>query len=71
MNNTVQNPCLNLPLKGMKYLHNSVIKCHGNLKSSKCLIDSHWVVKITDWGLHNFKEGQEKVDKGPYKMYSG
>ncbi|XP_020902491.1 atrial natriuretic peptide receptor 1 [Exaiptasia diaphana] len=45
---------------GMKFLHGSPIKFHGSLTSSKCVIDSHWVVKITDWGLHNFKAGQEK-----------
>ena len=55
----------------MRYLHASAIKFHGNLTSSKCVIDSHWVVKITDWGLHEFKSGQEEVEKSPHKKYSG
>ncbi|XP_078345063.1 atrial natriuretic peptide receptor 1-like [Oculina patagonica] len=55
---------------GMKYLHNSPIKLHGNLTSSNCMIDSHWVVSITDWGLHNFKAGEEKVECDANKMYA-
>ena len=57
--------------QGMKYLHNSPVKLHGNLTSSHCMIDSHWVVSITDWGLHNFRAGQEKVDSDANKMYAG
>ncbi|XP_058962519.1 atrial natriuretic peptide receptor 1-like [Pocillopora verrucosa] len=53
---------------GMKYLHNTSVKFHGNLTSTRCVIDSHWVVKITDWGLHEFKAGQENT-KSLHKMY--
>ena len=35
------------------------------------MIDSHWVVSITDWGLHDFKEGEDKVDCDVTKMYAG
>jgi len=35
------------------------------------VIDSHWVVKITDWGLHYFKAGQEKGNVPTKKVYTG
>ncbi|XP_077863910.1 atrial natriuretic peptide receptor 1-like [Saccoglossus kowalevskii] len=46
--------------KGMEYLHKSRHggSSHGNLKSSNCLVDNRWVVKITDYGLQSFYSGQ-------------
>ncbi|KAF5272833.1 hypothetical protein FQR65_LT00429 [Abscondita terminalis] len=38
-------------IKGMHYLHNSEIKTHGSLKSSNCVVDSRFVLKITDFGI--------------------
>jgi serine/threonine protein kinase len=46
-------PCLSL--QGMTYLHDCPVRVHGNLKSSNCLVDSRWVVKLADFGLHEFK----------------
>ena len=34
--------------EGMMYLHQTVDIPHGNLKSTNCVIDSRWVVKISD-----------------------
>ncbi|CAB3233285.1 unnamed protein product [Arctia plantaginis] len=39
-------------VKGMHYLHGTDIRSHGALKSSNCVVDSRFVLKITDFGLH-------------------
>lgn len=39
----------------MSYLHSSEIKTHGNLKSSNCVVDSRFVLKITDFGLFSLR----------------
>jgi hypothetical protein len=41
----------------MTYLHDSPLRCHGNLCTANCLIDSRWVVKLSDFGLYAFKKG--------------
>ncbi|KAG1713938.1 Resact receptor [Nymphon striatum] len=46
-------------IRGMLFLHYTPIKSHGNLKTSNCLVDSRWVVKIADFGLHEFLAGAE------------
>ena len=40
----------------MRYLHISPVKVHGNLKSSNCVIDSRWVLKVTDVGVNGVYE---------------
>lgn len=47
--------CINYVFQGMIFLHDSEIISHGNLRSSNCLIDSRWVLQISDFGLHQFK----------------
>lgn len=44
-------------LQGMTYLHDSPLRVHGNLCTANCLIDSRWVVKLSDFGLYAFKKG--------------
>ncbi|XP_026685434.1 atrial natriuretic peptide receptor 2-like [Diaphorina citri] len=36
----------------MTYLHSSELGVHGKLRSSNCLIDGRFVVKISDFGLN-------------------
>ena len=33
----------------MLFIHSSDIKCHGNLTSSNCVVDSRFTLKITDF----------------------
>lgn len=42
-------------LQGMEYLHSVDIKYHGHLSSSKCVVDNRWMLKITDYGLREFR----------------
>ncbi|CAB1320901.1 unnamed protein product [Coregonus sp. 'balchen'] len=53
-------------VKGMAFLHNSVIVSHGNLKSSNCVVDSRFVLKITDYGLASFREKSNMEDTHAY-----
>lgn len=50
-------------LKGLIFIHDSEIVSHGNLRSSNCLVDSRWCVKITDFGLNEFRSGSDEPDK--------
>ncbi|KPP78305.1 atrial natriuretic peptide receptor 1-like, partial [Scleropages formosus] len=53
-------------VKGMAFLHNSVIMSHGNLKSSNCVVDSRFVLKITDYGLASFRNDPDTEDAHAY-----
>lgn len=60
----------------MAFLHQSAIHVHGHLKSTNCVVDGRWLVRITDWGLlaHSNlvlenqyqKESCENLYKGEY-----
>nr|XP_046273133.1 atrial natriuretic peptide receptor 1 [Scatophagus argus]XP_046273134.1 atrial natriuretic peptide receptor 1 [Scatophagus argus] len=53
-------------VKGMLFLHNSVIVSHGNLKSSNCVVDSRFVVKLTDYGLQSLRTSSCPEDTHAY-----
>lgn len=50
-------------VKGLIYLHDSDIVSHGNLRSTNCLVDSRWVCQISDFGLNEFRSGQDEPNK--------
>ncbi|XP_039759867.1 atrial natriuretic peptide receptor 1 isoform X2 [Pararge aegeria] len=53
-------------VKGMHYLHSSDIKSHGALKSSNCVVDSRFVLKITDFGLNALRTSEKDAKAHSY-----
>ncbi|XP_076049465.1 retinal guanylyl cyclase 1-like [Oratosquilla oratoria] len=45
-------------VRGMRYLHSSPIRHHGNLTSRNCVIDARWVLRVTDYGMPTLSEAQ-------------
>ena len=50
----------------MTYLHDSPLRVHGSLCTSNCLIDSRWVLKLSDFGLYAFKKGGNSCGGNSY-----
>ncbi|EFX72574.1 hypothetical protein DAPPUDRAFT_201000 [Daphnia pulex] len=48
--------------KAMAYIHSTEIRSHGNLKSSNCVVDSRFVLKVTDFGLHSLRVAADDDD---------
>ncbi|KAM3873532.1 atrial natriuretic peptide receptor 1-like [Diretmus argenteus] len=57
-------------VKGMVFLHNSVIICHGKLKSSNCVVDNRFVLKITDYGLSSFRTDSDSHAEDAHAYYA-
>ena len=56
----------------MKYIHDSPIGAHGHLRSDVCLIDSRWVLKVSDVGMSWLRNAgkysaKEPSDEADYK----
>jgi len=48
----------------MAYLHKSEFQSHGYLSSANCHVDSRWVLKVSGFALHAFREeNTEQVNK--------
>ncbi|XP_053601311.1 uncharacterized protein LOC128670013 isoform X2 [Plodia interpunctella] len=45
-------------VKGMRYLHASPLRVHGRLTSRNCVVDSRWVLRVTDHGVSTFYRTQ-------------
>jgi len=50
----------------MEYIHKSQLKFHGRLKSTNCVLDSRWVVKITDFGLSPLRRVTYETENEKY-----
>ncbi|CAG2186308.1 Receptor-type guanylate cyclase gcy-9,Adenylate cyclase,Receptor-type guanylate cyclase gcy-7,Receptor-type guanylate cyclase gcy-22,Receptor-type guanylate cyclase gcy-11,Guanylyl cyclase GC-E,Receptor-type guanylate cyclase gcy-17,Retinal guanylyl cyclase 1,Receptor-type guanylate cyclase gcy-12,Guanylate cyclase 2G,Olfactory guanylyl cyclase GC-D,Receptor-type guanylate cyclase gcy-3,Receptor-type guanylate cyclase gcy-23,Receptor-type guanylate cyclase gcy-20,Receptor-type guanylate cyclase gcy-19,Reti len=56
--------------EGMEFLHKSHLRSHGNLKSSNCVIDSRWVLKITDYGAITSQPEEPSAELGEHEFYN-
>ncbi|KAI0212172.1 Resact receptor [Lamellibrachia satsuma] len=50
-------------IRGMHFLHQSEIKCHGRLRSSKCVVDGRWVLQVTDWGITHLRSHEYESEE--------
>jgi hypothetical protein len=53
----------------MIFIHNSPLGCHGNLKSSNCVVTSRWVLQVTDFGLHDLRQCAENDSIGEHQYF--
>ncbi|CAD5229924.1 unnamed protein product [Bursaphelenchus xylophilus] len=49
--------------EGLTYLHSSSLQHHGNLRSTNCLVDDRWQVKLGDFGLKFIRNMRAKEPK--------
>jgi len=57
-------------VEGMVFLHNSLLDYHGRLKSTNCVVDGRFMVKITDYGLKTFrKQISNETDLNPRGIF--
>lgn len=58
--------------QGLDFIHKSSLKFHGNLKPSTCLVDSRLQIKLSGFGLWEFKYGEKaKLDLIENPNYEG
>ncbi|XP_061185521.1 atrial natriuretic peptide receptor 2-like [Saccostrea echinata] len=43
-------------IQAMEYIHSSSIRFHGHLNSQNCVIDSRFVLKVTDYGIRSIRD---------------
>lgn len=53
---TFKYSIINDIISGLLYLHSSQLGFHGRLKSSNCLVNARFVVKLSDYGPHSLYE---------------
>ncbi|KAM8836929.1 guanylate cyclase 2G [Spinachia spinachia] len=52
-------------VNGMEFIHKSNLRFHGNLKPSTCLVDSRLQIKLSGFGLWEFKYGSQNKPNKP------
>ncbi|XP_021372746.1 retinal guanylyl cyclase 2-like [Mizuhopecten yessoensis] len=43
-------------VRGLRFIQSTPIHYHGSVKSRNCVVDSRWVLKLTDFGMLGFRE---------------
>ena len=57
-------------MQGAAYIHSSPLGSHGHIRSSSCLVDSRWQIKLTSFGLHFLKREDRGLQEiGEYQKY--
>ncbi|XP_014677271.1 PREDICTED: atrial natriuretic peptide receptor 1-like [Priapulus caudatus] len=56
-------------VEGMAAIHDSAIRVHGHLKSTNCVIDARFVVKITDFGLRTLRTTEASQSEQNQQVY--
>ncbi|ROT76823.1 putative atrial natriuretic peptide receptor 1-like isoform X2 [Penaeus vannamei] len=56
-------------VRGHGVPHSSEIRTHGNLKSSNCVVDSRFVLKITDFGLSLLIDNEKNYNPDRYAFW--
>ncbi|XP_055352696.1 retinal guanylyl cyclase 1-like isoform X2 [Paramacrobiotus metropolitanus] len=51
-------------VRGLKSIHNSSVRFHGRLTSRKCVIDTRWTLKITDYAINRLEYLQNNEKTG-------
>lgn len=60
-------------LQGLEYIHSSPIRYHGRLSGTNCVIDSRFMLKLTDFGLpsiYNVEMREQLQDRKSFNMNS-
>ncbi|KAF1766916.1 hypothetical protein GCK72_006874 [Caenorhabditis remanei] len=62
-------------IAGLEYLHSSPVGCHGRLKSTNCLIDGRWMVRLSSFGLRELRseeswQREEDVQEGKDDLWT-
>lgn len=55
-----------LRTQGMAFLHSCEVGVHGKLRSSNCLIDGRFVLKLSNFGLRTLTSPSEVVHDSVY-----